>query len=464
MTSLRTRALAGGVIWGLITIVLGLVGLASYLTAQSEARFDALLQTRHTQALVAVANNAAFPENFSRAIGDPIYQRPFSGQYWQIQSADDLFYVSPSLVDTLLPQADPLQTDLVRTDVIGPSDDRLLNISQWLTVDDGARWHVQVASSYDALDQEAALLRRSLFWAFGIISGIGLIGAWALVSAVLKPLDALRAEVAARWEHEDGLNPQDYPIEVAPLVTDINSLLERNRETLRSSRRQAADLAHAIKTPSAIMRNELSRLQSEGAVVDDAFDALDRLDAQLKRSFARMRADGTDASLSTFTDLDDALGRMQRAFGALARNNDKEFAAEVMPDLRVRMDKSDLEEVIGNLLDNALKWSHGRFEMTARLTDQPAILISIEDDGDGIPDGDLGLASRGGQRLDSSKPGTGLGLAIASDLVHAYGGTIHLSRSDKLGGLAAHVRLPVPGGPKLVAAETALGAASEKTA
>ena len=464
MTSLRTRALAGGVLWGLITIVLGLVGLASYLNSQSDARFDALLQTRHTQALVAVANNATFPDSLGRAIGDPIYQRPFSGQYWQIQSADGQLFVSPSLVDTLLPQADPAQTDLVRRDVAGPADDLVLSISQWLTLDDGSRWHVQVASSYDALDQETALLRRSLFSAFGIVSIIGLIGALALVRAVLRPLDALRAEVAARWEHKDGLDPQDYPIEVAPLVTDINSLLERNRETLRSSRRQAADLAHAIKTPSAIMRNELSRLQSEGLAVGDAVEALDRLDAQLKRSFARMRADGTDASISTFTDLDDALGRMQRAFTALARNSDRVFAADITPDLRVRMDKSDLEEVIGNLLDNALKWSRGRFEMSATLTDEPAILMCIEDDGDGIPDGDLGLATVGGQRLDSSKPGTGLGLAIASDLIHAYGGTIHLARSKKLGGLAAYVRLPVPGGPKLDMSESSLGAAPEKPA
>ncbi|MFT6074982.1 MAG: signal transduction histidine kinase [Yoonia sp.] len=128
------------------------------------------------------------------------------------------------------------------------------------------------------------------------------------------------------------------------------------------------------------------------------------------------------------------------------------------------MDKSDLEEVIGNLLDNALKWSRGRFEMTAHLTSEPAILISIEDDGDGIPDGDLGPATRGGQRLDISKPGTGLGLAIASDLIHAYGGTIHLARSKKLGGLAAHVRLPVPGGPKLVTSQSSLSAAPENPA
>lgn len=464
MRSLRTRALVGGVLWGFVTIVLGLVGLASYLTALSEARFDALLQTRHTQALVAVVNNAAFPENLGRAIGDPIYERPYSGQYWQIQSTDGQLFVSPSLVEALLPEADPAQTEVRRRDVAGPTDGLVQSMSQWLTLDDGSRWHVQVASSYEALAQEAALLRRSLFWAFGIVSITGLIGALALVRAVLKPLDALRADVSARWEHEDGLNSEDYPIEVVPLVNDINSLLARNRETLHSSRRQAADLAHAIKTPSAIMRNALFRLRSEGVVIDDAEDALDRLDAQLNRSFARMRAGGTDASISTSTDLDQALGRMQRAFGALARNSDKDFGVDVVPELRVRMDKNDFEEVIGNLLDNALKWSHTRFELTARQTDAPAILICVEDDGDGIAESDLAFAALGGQRLDTSQPGTGLGLAIVSDLINAYGGTMDLARSNKLGGLAVHVRLPVPGGPKLAVTQKGLGAAPEKTA
>jgi signal transduction histidine kinase len=443
----------GGILWALITIGLGLTSIASYLTSQSEARFVELVQTRHTQALIAVSNNATAPDNFGRAIGDPVYQRPFSGQYWQITGDDGSVFVSPSLVDTLLPAVEYDGPDLQQQQIQLPDGELVLCISQWLTMDDGHRWNVKVAASLDQLREDAAVLRRSLLSIFGLVALIGILGALVQVTLILKPLNDLRKEVSDRWEHEDGLNARDYPIEVAPLVTDINTLLERNREILRSSRRQAADLAHAIKTPSAIMRNELEQLQSKGQNVTESVQALDRLDAQLKRSFARMRADASDGTIGTFTDLDTSLGRMKRAFTALSRNADRTFEATLANGLRVRMDQNDFEEVIGNLLDNAVKWSASKIALTAELTDEPAILIRIEDDGPGIPDADFAAAIVSGKRLDVSKPGTGLGLAIASDLVHAYGGTINLSRSARYGGLVVQVQLPVPAGPRLVQKE-----------
>ena len=262
------------------------------------------------------------------------------------------------------------------------------------------------------------------------------------VAVVLRPLNQLRQDVSGRWEQEDGMEVGSYPIEVAPLVNDINTLMERNRDIMRRSRRQAADLAHAIKTPSAIMRNELDTLMAQGADVQEARDALDRLDAQLKRSFARMRADGTDATLAVATDLDIALGRMQRAFAAIAGNEGKTFNAVYAEGLRVRMEQSDFEEVVGNLLDNAVKWADSEVRLEAGQTPEGQIMITITDDGPGIPKEELEKATQSGQRLDTSKPGTGLGLAIAHDLIHAYGGKIILSRDEALGGLAVHMRLP----------------------
>jgi signal transduction histidine kinase len=281
--------------------------------------------------------------------------------------------------------------------------------------------------------------------AFGIIAFVGILGALAQVAVVLQPLKTLREDVSARWEDEDGLDATSYPIEVAPLVMDINSLMDSNRDIMRRSRRQAADLAHAIKTPSAIMRNELVMLESNGVSVQNSIDALDRLDAQLKRSFARIRADASEGDVGSFTELDVALGRMRRAFTALARNAGKSFSVTYDAGLRVGMDQSDFEEVMGNLLDNALKWAGSQVDLTVSHTDDSAIVISITDDGPGIPAEEIAQATRSGQRLDVSKPGTGLGLAIASDLVHAYGGQIILGKSEELGGLAAHIRLPVAG-------------------
>ena len=442
MTSLRARAVTGGILWAVAIIVLGLAGLSSYLTSQTQARFVEVLETRHAQAVVAVSNNSSSTQDLVRAIGDLAYQVPNSGQYWQVESDEGAIFASPSLVEARLPRPRSQNQGFIRREIAGPGEQGLLAISQWVTVKDGSMWHVQVASSLESFEEEQVILRNTLLTAFAFVSFVGVLGALTQVAVVLQPLNKLRQDVSGRWEQEDGLEVESYPIEVAPLVNDINTLMERNRDIMRRSRRQAADLAHAIKTPSAIMRNELENLDLGGAEVQEAIDALDRLDAQLKRSFARMRADGTDATVGVATDVDTSLGRMQRAFTALARNEGKSFSADYEQNLRVRMDQSDFEEVMGNLLDNAMKWSASEVRLEASEAADGKIKITIADDGPGIPKEEITKATQSGQRLDTSMPGTGLGLAIAHDLVHAYGGKILLSKDEKLGGLAIHMRLP----------------------
>lgn len=450
MTSLRARAVTGGILWAVVIITLGLAGLLQYMTSQAQSRFVELLQTRHTQAVVAVENNAMMPASLVRALGDPIYQPAYSGQYWQVEDANGVVFASPSLVNDPLPRPSTRSDDISRGEFPGPNGQPAFRIGQWVTFDDGSTWHIQVASSLGSLRAEQETLRSTLLSAFAMISFVGVLGALAQVAVVLQPLNKLREDVSSRWENEDGLDVTSYPVEVAPLVSDINTLMDRNRDIMRRSRRQAADLAHAIKTPSAIIRNELVTLQSNGLEVQDSIDALDRLDAQLMRSFARMRADGTEGAVGVFTDLDTALGRMQRAFTALARNDGKAFSADFDCGMRVRMDQSDFEEVMGNLLDNALKWANGSVRLTAASSDIGQIMITISDDGPGIPKEEMARATLSGERLDVSKPGTGLGLAIASDLIHAYGGKILLAKDQTLGGLAVHIRLPVAGARRMI--------------
>ena len=441
MTSLRARAVTGGILWAVAIIVLGLAGLSSYMSSQAQARFIEVLETRHSQAVVAVSNNSDTAD-LERAIGDLVYQVPFSGQYWQVETDEGKVYASPSLDGTRLPSPSGRSNVAFRREILGPNGEALLAIGQWVPVRSGALWHVQVASSLQSFEDEQLNLRNTLLTAFAFVAFMGVLGALTQVAVVLRPLNKLRQDVSGKWEQDGGMKVADYPVEVAPLVNDINTLMERNRDIMRRSRRQAADLAHAIKTPSAIMRNELDTLIMNGHDVQEAVDALDRLDAQLKRSFARMRADGTDSTMGVATPLDVALGRMQRAFNALAQNLGKTFAASFQAGLRVRMDQSDFEEVMGNLLDNALKWAASEVRLTAKAAKDGQIMITISDDGPGIPKEEMSRATQSGQRLDTSKPGTGLGLAIAHDLIHAYGGKILLSKDEALGGLAVHLRLP----------------------
>lgn len=444
MKSLRARAVAAGIVWAAASMLLGVYFLSAYLDIQTQRRFDELLTDRHTQIAVAIANRFDSPESVAEIIYDPVYDQPFSGQYWQIEDAGGAVFVSGSLMDTLLPRPKTMSGALDIQNFIGSGGEPLRGIAQALTLDDGSQWHVQVASSLTSLLVDRAALRGNLTIAFGLFTIAGLLGAFLQASAIMRPLKELRRDVLGRWKSDGDLDPEKYPLEVAPLVTDINTLLERNADIVSRSRRQAADLAHAVKTPSAIVRNELEKLQAAGEPVTESLEALDRLDAQLKRSFARMRAEGGNAAMHVFTDLDISLDRMVRAFTAMAGRRNVVIKTHIQPRLLARMDQSDFEEIIGNILENALHWSQKEIHLSVRIA-RTMIEILIEDDGPGIPEEQREAAMKSGLRLDTTKPGTGLGLAIASELAQAYGGNILLGTSPKLKGLLVQLQLKTSG-------------------
>jgi signal transduction histidine kinase len=284
-------------------------------------------------------------------------------------------------------------------------------------------------------------MRRSLIGAFAMVAAFGLLSVLIQTSAIVTPLEKLRKDVAARWDRNEELVETDYPEEVAPLVVDINTLLQRNREIVQRSRRQAADLAHALKTPSAILRNELQALSEKSRDMDRALDALDRMDAQLGRSLARVRMANSGEATFARTDLSNSVNRLTRLFGSMAKRDGKHLKINCEPDLGIRVDAQDIEEVLGNLLDNALKWCRDTIALTVRQVPQ-GIEILIEDDGPGIAEQDRGAAIQSGGRLDTSKPGTGLGLAIANDLMQVYDASLALEKSERLGGLAVRILLP----------------------
>jgi signal transduction histidine kinase len=315
-------------------------------------------------------------------------------------------------------------------------------MAQPIILDDGDRWTVQVASSTESLERDQAALRQRINLAKVIVSSFAILGSLGIAIFTLRPLARLRRDVAARWTNNGDLTATNYPQEVQPLVSDINELLARNRDIVGRSRRQAADLAHALKTPSAILRNELEGLKKDGLAINDSLEALDRLDAQLARSFARMRAEQGSAAEYTLTDIDVSLGRMTRAFAAMAKNQDRTMRVSVDPNLNARINQDDFEEIIGNLLDNALKWSASAISLSAFAQDD-TLKVFIEDDGPGIPTEDRDRVFSSGLRLDETKPGTGLGLAIACELSRAYSGALAILDSSDLGGAKFVVKLPL---------------------
>ncbi|MES2915392.1 MAG: HAMP domain-containing sensor histidine kinase [Pseudomonadota bacterium] len=450
MLSLRQRAWISGGVSALVSMAVGILLLYTFLNERESDRFDRALTERHTQVVVALSYAVDDPARLAELLFDPQYQTPFSGRYWQVTSPDGQSFASGSLLGASLPGGDTAQAVLELRDATDPDIEEVRIAAQRITLEDGNAWVVAVAESLAQLKTDRRNLRQSLGAAFALVAAIGLASVLFQTAAIIRPLDRLRRDVAQRWDHDEALSAAEYPEEVAPLVGDINTLLARNREIVSRSRRQAADLAHALKTPSAILRNELSVLAERSQDMGKALDALDRVDAQLARSLARLRTANTGETVQAKTDLSHSVHRFQRLFGMMADREGKTLTVACEPGLAVRMDAQDLEEVLGNLLDNALKWCRTRLSLTAQKR-KGGIEVVVEDDGPGIPESDRAEAMRSGTRLDTSKPGTGLGLAIASDLLQAYGAVLVLEDSPGLGGLAVRVTLPSQGvrGPRM---------------
>lgn len=440
MRSLRQRAIIGGLIWAALSIAIGGVALFYFFDGITQRRFDSLLLDRHLQVVVALSNSDADEDAMNVMLTDAAYQRPYSGRYWQVTGANDAFLASRSLFDaTLVAQGRPsIQPGFWTAE--GP-DERVRGIQQRVSLEDGSSWVVVVAQSLTALEAERQQIRQSLLVTFAFIGVLGIAGAILQTSAVVRPLTKLREDVSHRWDSDETLEPDGYPEEVAPLVSDINTLLNRNREIVDRARRQAADLAHALKTPSAILRNELDALSMKQVDVVQAMQALARVDAQLLRSLARVRASNSAASTHVQTNLSNSVNRMARLFRSMPATSSIDLQCNAAPDLSVPMDVQDLEEILGNLLENAFKWALTKVKISCRVSGSD-IHVSIDDDGPGIPEKDRREALRSGGRLDVSSPGTGLGLAIAADLLQSYGGSLNLEQSDDLGGLQVLIIVP----------------------
>jgi signal transduction histidine kinase len=314
-------------------------------------------------------------------------------------------------------------------------------VRQVLTLDDGSEWIVDVADSLSTLAAEQASLGRSILVSFALVGALGVAGALLLTTAILQPLGRLRHDLGRRSQSGAELSPDDYPEEVAPLVAEINDLLSRNQSVVERARRQSSDLAHALKTPSAALRNELEHLAATGQDAASALDALARIDAQIGRSLARFRAESSRGTVRLSANVADARDRIVRLFRTMSVAQHLTFDIVPSPALFAAADQQDLEEIFGNLIENAAKWALGTIRISFVL-DGNMLRISVEDDGPGIPEAERASVIGPGFRLDTAKPGTGLGLAIISDLVHAYRGEFVLDHADQLGGLRATVTLP----------------------
>jgi len=435
-----------------ILLVAGLV-LSTIARRTAEARFDDELGA-YLRVLVA---DIATPGDVSRTdpgqLGLPQFELPLSGWYWQITrlgEAPPEIKSSRSLYTARLPRlADQgVEAGLggARAGTArGPDDRELRILERVIDVGDNGIFLVQVAATTADLDAEIGRFEIGLAVTFGLLA-LALAGSSVLqVLYGLKPLRQLREAVAAIRRGEAERIGGAFPHEIAPLADELDLLVTTNRTVVERARTQVGNLAHALKTPLSVIINEAA--QDQGPLAEKVEEQAGIMRDQLAHYLDRARAAVSAQGIGLATEVAPVVAALLRTFEKIYADRAVGFRASVRGAVRFQGERQDLEEMIGNLVDNAGKWAGSCVVVTVAPDtggepDARAYFrVTIDDDGPGLEPDLRERALERGRRLDETKPGSGLGLSIVADLATLYRGTLTLEESPA-GGLRAELVLP----------------------
>ena len=443
-TSLQRRLFVGAAIWIVLALVTTALLLSVLFRNHLENDLARRLDADFLQLVSQFDVDAQGRLLHSVAMSDPLYQRVLSGRYWQIERGGVVSLHSRSLWDATIAIGPQVSGERVR--LTGPRGVPLLAVVRDITVPNVAEpLRLTVAASLAPVNDAVAEFRRTTLIALGVLA-TGLILAAALqVRLGLRPLGKLRRELATIRNSRATRLSGDYPAEVVPLVSDLNSVLAHNETLIERARRQAGNLAHALKTPLSVIGNEATRMATAGetrraARLQHEVAAMQRhIDWHLARTRIAGRADSRQA-----TAVADVVARLQRTLQRLYGDSGLVIDIDSPDDIYFAGEQRDLEQMLGNLMENACKWARGVVEVRVDAQAE-SLALWVNDDGPGLIPEQRAQAIRPGQRFDEAVPGSGLGLAIVSDLAEAYAGELVLDRAE-LGGLSARLTLPKSSG------------------
>ena len=316
------------------------------------------------------------------------------------------------------------------------------------------RWRLIIGSLLWTLGLAAFVSRVSLF----VVSRHGsaflhnsallvlALGCMALgivqVERGMSSLKRLRARLSMVREGHETRIAGAYPAEVQPLVDELNALLEERDKAVARAQSRAGDLAHGLKTPLAVLSQEAQRSDAArtAALAATVSQQVERMRRQIDYHLAHTRTAASGAGPGVRCSVAASVDGLVRTLGTLYAERGLEIAADVAPDHTVRARREDLDEMLGNLLDNACKWARSRVDVRS-VCEGPSIAITVDDDGPGVDRSMYDVVLQRGVRADEAAPGSGLGLAIVCDLVELHGGGVALDRAPT-GGLRARVTLP----------------------
>jgi signal transduction histidine kinase len=382
--------------------------------------------------------------------GQPIFGIPFSGWYWQIKSlgkGSRPDFVSDSLLDQQLnlPSTNGVGPDASLTrcaNIEGPNDQRLRIVEREIRTSgaDSTPYSYAVAGDSTEIDRDLAAFTTMLIAALAV-AGLGLVAAtFFQVRFGLSPLRAIRQGLAAIRSGEAEKLEGELPLEIEPLQQELNALIQSNREIVERARTHVGNLAHALKTPLSVISNE-ARTQSD-ALAAKVIEQAEVMHNQITHHLDRARVAARSSAIGEMTDVGAVLQALKRTLDRIYEERGLEVELVTAPGLKFQGEKQDLEEMVGNLLDNACKWARSKVSASAERSGTEAkVIVIVDDDGPGLTKAERASVVKRGQRLDETKPGSGLGLSIVADLAHLYKGRFLLEPSPQ-GGLRARLELP----------------------
>lgn len=446
MISLKLRLLLGAIVGILIALTVAAFILVAAFEMHVRNRYVAELDEHLHQLIALVQMDAAGALNLRHEPYNEIFQKPLSGLYWQINAGEKAALRSKSLWDNALAvvEAAPIAGQRRVSDVAGPRKQTLIIVERVVLLDGQSERPLRliVAGESRIVEESRVEFTTTAAYLLSVIGTLLVLASWFQVSTGLAPLTSLRRTLddlrIGRVERIDGR----FPREISGLVDDLNRLTATQAREVERARANAGKLGHGLKTPLAVLAAECRGLRGRGesnaaAAIESE---VEEMNAHIARVIASARAIGPRKAMGTKVLIQSVLARMLDVMKRLPRGGEINWQLSVQPkDLSAPIDQRDLEELLGNLLDNARKWARSRVDIsvTAKGT---SINMAVDDDGPGIPEDRLDDVLAGGFRLDRTVPGTGIGLAISSDLAALHGGRLKIGPSA-LGGTQTSVTI-----------------------
>jgi signal transduction histidine kinase len=452
--SLALRLFVSATAWAVVILLITGIVLSSLYRQAVERAFDRRLGVYLRTLVADVAAPEETSDKFPSSLGEPLFELPLSGWYWQVTRVDpgkaDV-RASRSLWDGGLPHLEDrgisAGADGSRQGYVdGPEDQKLRLVERNIDLGDEGHYIVAVAGDAAEITDETRSFDQALVITFSILAVVLLLTTMFQVRFGLAPLKRITDSLTAIRSGSAERLAGEFPVEIAPLARETNALIDANKEIVERARTHVGNLAHALKTPLSVMVNEAAgrgndplalKVQEQAAIMRD----------QVARHLERARLAARLTVVGSVTEVMPVVTALARTMELIHRDRAVVIEVRASDSARFRGERADLEEMIGNLVDNACKWAASRVtidvlsERRDPASEAQTVRILVDDDGRGLSPSEREQAATRGKRLDETTPGSGLGLSIVVELAGLYGGQLKLGTAP-LGGLRAELVLP----------------------